>query len=303
MSTLVICALAGIVVAAPTAKNDVSSIVSKISKAPQSVSYSGVKVSKVFLGKGSVSAEVKVSHKKPALTRIQILNPTRLNGTVFIRRYSSIYRRMDNGKKWLQIADSSNAAHDEDAAVLWNYHVKVIGEATIANRKSIVLYALPKSKEDLRKRIWVDKHTYIIIKQEALAPDGRVVHSSQYKSITFKPTFSADEFAVNGKIIVQRIDSPYFPVAIPKYVPKGYKIARKGYVIAGGRRCYHFYYVNGVSGISIFQRPLDKDEYIKKMSSNQGGNIMAFEKKRMGFVIVGDVSMREIERIATSINP
>jgi len=77
----------------------------------------------------------------------------------------------------------------------------------------------------------------------------------------------------------------------------------KGEVMADGHLCYHMYFSNGVSGISLFQRPLAKGEVLRKIKSTQGANIVSWHQNGMGFVLVGDVSIRELERIAASLKP
>jgi negative regulator of sigma E activity len=303
MGGVLVCVLAGVFIVAPTASPNPTSLLSRINKAQQFVSYEGKKISKTHCGMNCVTAVLKVEHLKPAYTRTVFLQPDRLVGTIILRRNDTSWRFSPSINGWIQIADSSHRDYKGENVVFGNYSISIMGEASIANRKTIVLQALPRSSEDLSKRIWVDKEHFIIIKQEAFTKDGRIVNSSQYTNITFNPKLDQKHFDLPKNTIKSSKPVDHFKTFYPVYLPKGYLKVAKGEVVAGGHMCYHMYFSNGVSGISLFQRPLAKGELLRKIKSTQGANIVSWHQNGMGFVLVGDVSIRELERIAASLKP
>jgi len=303
MGGVLVCVLAGVFIVAPNSSTNPSSLLSRISKAQQFVSYEGKKISKTHCGMNCVTAVLKVEHLKPAYTRTVFLQPDRLVGTIILRRNNISWRFSPSDNGWIKIADSKHRSYEGDNAIFGNYNISIMGEASVAKRNTIVLQAIPKSNEDLCKRIWVDKEHYIIIKQETFTRDGRIVNSSQYSSINFNPKLDQSHFSLPKNTIKPSKPVDHFNTFNPKYLPKGYAKVAKGEVVAGGHLCYHIYFSNGVSGISLFQRPLAKGEVLRKMKSTQGANIVSWNQNGMGFVLVGDISIRELERIAASIKP
>ncbi len=303
MGGVLVCVLAGVFIVAPTTKTDTSSLLARINKAQQLVSYQGKKISKTHCGMNCVTAVLEVEHLKPAYTRTVFLQPERLEGTTILRRNDTSWRFSPSFNGWVQVAYRNRKAHEGDDSVLGNYSINVVGEASVANRKTIIVQALPKSSEDLCKRIWVDKEHFIVIKQEAFTRDGRIINSSQYTKITFNPKLDRRHFELPKNTIKLSKPVDHFHTFSPGYLPKGYLKVAKGEVMADGHLCYHMYFSNGVSGISLFQRPLAKGEVLRKIKSTQGANIVSWHQNGMGFVLVGDVSIRELERIAASLKP
>jgi len=303
MGGVLVCVLAGVYIVAPIAQPNPSSLLARIGKAQQYVSYEGKKISKTHCGMNCVSAVLKIEHLKPAYTRTTFLQPDRLVGTIILRRNEVAWRFSPSINRWMKIVESNPRVHEDDEAVFGNYSFSILGEAQIANRRTIVLQALPKSNEDLCKRIWVDKEHFVVIKQEAFTQDGRIVNSSQYTSIVFNPKFDQKIFELPKNVITHSKSTDHFNTVFPRYLPKGYVKVTKGEVMAGGHLCYHMYFSNGVSGISLFQRPLARGEVLRKIKSTQGANIVSWHQHGMGFVLVGDVSIRELDRIAASLKP
>lgn len=303
MGAVLFCALASLIVSAPTAKTNTDSLLAKMRVASQRVNYQGEKISKAHCGTNCVTAILLVEHAKPSFTKTTFFKPRRLVGTIILRRAASSWRFSPSNSTWVKIATGNPIVPSEDDSIFLNYDISVIGEASVAKHKTIVLQVLPKSCEDLGKRIWVDKEHFIVIKQEAFTRDGRIVYSSQFTRIVFNPKFEHGTFDLPDHIIAQSNPTETFTVISPRYLPKGYARVTNKAVMAGGHRCHHIYFSNGISGISLFQRQLAKGEVLHKTKSTQGANIISWQQYGKEFVLVGDVSVRELERIANSLKP
>lgn len=189
-------------------------------------------------------------------------------------------------KKTALLLDRPTLAVDRTLAER-NYLAREAGEESIAGRPARIIEIAPRHGGPPIYRLWLDRETNFALKRERHNVEGRLTSGTEYTTVQFGPTVSADVFAVpQGWVTRQPVDREAklslselgarlgFTVRSPKYVPPGY-VLLGGYEQEWGRRhrrMAELRYTDGLRVLSIFQRERTGDEAVGRHGGRDRGH-------------------------------
>ena len=277
---------------------------------------------------GQTSSQVRVLHLGPRSRMEYLSGPS--EGSVIIDTGKSIIS-LDSRTKTAYV--SNTPAPPERLDLLLANHSPVLkGSGKIAGRDCYQIRLASKYEGNPSKTIWVDKKSYVGMKNERFSSDGRLTMSTEYTKINYSDRPSSSSFEIpKGWQTVQlagtddslegvRKQVGFTPIK-PGYVPKGYTFG--GYSIQqspGGALFAGLRYTNGLNTISVFERNKDcggrgfgrgrgrgwmhgrggkgSDECMlydpqTRMMRTTAGDITV--------ILVGDIAQTEMQKMADSI--
>lgn len=184
------------------------------------------------------------------------------------------------------IAHGKNPELEE--LILKNYMPLVEGRDRIVGRDCWVVRLKPKAKQMSWKQIWVDKKTSIVLASRDWTAYNSIKRSMKTISISFGQKKSTVESTQSVK------KSRFSKIARPKYIPAGFKLidAASDMLI----------YSDGLYTISVC-RSVPSNVKCRDNNSFSWGQGLIYSIVRNGrrIVIIGDLTDKEIKRIADSI--
>ena len=185
---------------------------------------------------------------------------------------------IDDGKKVMCIDNKNHTvairtipfADDNISLLLSNYEVIKKGTEKIANRQTEVLQILPKREGNPKKKLWIDKETFMPLRREHYNSDGTLTTLTFYTKIDYDAKIKDSDFLppkgwriieppqMMQKYSKERISEIVgFDIVEPNYVPEGYVL--DGFYLLQPPMCrrkgVHLRYVDGLNTISVFERP------------------------------------------------
>ena len=206
------------------------------------------------------------------------------------------------------------------ALILNNYQVEGVRSDKIANTPAWYLEVRPKNPGRPMKRLWVDKETYLPLRQELWSVDGRLVSVTQ--AVDRPSPIRAGDFGilkapVGRDITVVQWDKDYrlpeseisvalgFPLARLPQAPRGfapvgtYLSIRPDTVGA----CVRWELTDGIATISVIQTR--KDVSVSPQDDVPGDVRGPAELVKLGpynFLVAGNLPRKELRRIADDIS-
>ncbi len=235
-----------------------------------SVAYAGVQRADVSLEKGKAGASVRVwCNGKGALRREY--GGGAAAGVVSLQVGRSVWQRTPDGA-WVQLPAEAGWASGAEAAeaAFRNYDVQQSPPVKLLGRVVVPLTLAPKAAYNPSRRLWVEPKTGIVLRDDMLAPDGRLRSSSVYTSLSVGPQAASrftppsgasppdligpSSFAARASATQVRADTGR-PVPRPGYTPPGYRPVLYGVVKTGsGRLMPAVRYSDGLAAFTLFQR-------------------------------------------------
>ena len=281
------------------------------------VDAEGIKETQVCRKGENYIIRAKVVYQKPDFSYILYLAPPMIKGR----------RILDNGKLRIEyIPGMNNPKHSSSLnsslaksrrkkglnLILANYTISQLPDEYIAGREVYVISLVPQYPGSPGLKRWIDKETFLPLKQERYNSEGKLTFSSQFTEIHFGKKISEEELndipesGENGKLIPpHRVISDIeelkeisrFPLSFPKYLPSGYSF-QEGVLLNGGKRVA-LTYTNGLETIVLFQGPPINLKI-------QGDREMPFgtkfrTDKGKTFVLIANISEEELTKIMESI--
>ena len=191
-----------------------------------------------------------------------------------------------------------------------NYKILRLLDGYILGRPVYVISLIPTHSGNPRRKVWIDKETYLALKEENYDWKGKLVSAFYYTEIHFnrrfskeklyqdfprrplkKPLFSRERFLslkdLKGKI--------RFPVSIPHYLPPGYEFQEAVLLFKG--RVLKLTYTNGIGVICLSQMPSN----IRLKGYFEGGHPLVWRRGGKTFDLRGNTSPKELTKIAQSV--
>ena len=263
------------------------------------------------------TVKAKVVYQEPDFSYILYLAPPRIKDR----------RILDNGK--LRIEYSSKRNNFEISAslnsslvrkrrekglnlIFANHTISQLADEEIAGREVYVISLVPHSSGNPALKMWIDKETFLLLKQEKYNSEGRLTFSSQFIEIHFNKKLSREELNDIPKSVKDKgFRPPYrvigdieelkemssFSLSFPRYLPSGYSF-QEGVLLNGGEKVA-LIYSNGLKIIMLFQSlPINL--------TGQGDREMPFvtkfwTDKGKTFVLIANISEEELTKIMESI--
>jgi outer membrane lipoprotein-sorting protein len=272
-----------------------------------------------------VTSEMKVYHLKPNRTRIEYSSEP-LKGVVAGEDGVCSWRCDPKMKKTVVAGCVSSAKCDRPMNLLLeNHRIDVYKSADVAGRPAMLL-VLQSTSGQVRKRLWIDKSTFVVLRSEEYDTAGRVESASSFRRIEYVDSLSPSLFKrpCNSHGRTQRIETATmteaelskivgFTISKPAYVPVGYK--PEGYRVYNcpcgcGHKAAYTRFTNGLNSISVFEyRDCTECGCCKGMSeshesccvneNDQGKEAIVTVHGRT-IIVIGDISRDEAERMANS---
>lgn len=212
-----------------------------------------------------------------------------------------------------------------------NYRAEVTGTDRVAGRDTYLLSLTPRHPGNPSRRLWVDRQTGLILKQERYDAEGLLTTQTAFQAIDFRARLDPDLFAPPPSPEVHRASGEPptwtraqverevgFPVRLPQYVPPGYEVA--GYDVhrcgcGCGMISAQVQYVDGLNMFSLFETDAAHASCLSPTGcpAHETGETPCFLAdyglaKSVSvlttdplFVVVGDLAEEELARIAGSL--
>jgi len=290
------------------------------------VNAEGTKETQVYRQEGSYIIRAKIIYRKPDFSYILYLAPPMIKGR----------RILDNGKlrieyipgmsnsKYSSSLNSSLARKRREKSlnlILANYTISQLPDEYIAGREVYVISLILQYSGSPGLKTWIDKETFLPLKQETYNSEGKLTFSSQFTEIHFGKKISEEELNDIPKSVKDRRFLPphqvisdieelkeisRFSLSFPKYLPSGYSF-QEGVLLNGGQRVA-LTYTNGLETIVLFQSPpiTVKTEDNRQIPfggvlSKMGVKTKFWTDKGKTFVLIADICEEEFNKIKESI--
>lgn len=190
-----------------------------------------------------------------------------------------------------------------------NYKISKLLDGYILARPVYVISLTPRHHGNRRRKVWIDKKTYLPLKEEDYNWRGELISSSFYTKIHFDLRFSKEKFYrdfsqrprkkvssqerfLNLKDLRRKIR---FPVSFPHYLPAGYQFQEA--VLFPKIRAVGLTYTNGIGVIWLRQMPSN----IKLKGYFEGAYPLVWKKGGRTFLLMADISRKELIKIKQSV--
>ncbi len=294
----------------------------RIVDAPAVQTYTATGETKAAYNGHIVLSAIRVYHKAPGKHRIEYIGG-QLKGLVVVDDGARTWR-LDPKCKSVMAADTRvPRSNDQLRLLVSNYEVERTSGGMIAGRHTHLLTISTKSA-GVRKRIWLDDKTSIVLKSEEYAPDGKLLSSTAFKTIGYKASIADSLFREpsgmqgmgcfqgTGKAMSRDELSKEigFQVVMPKYVPQGFRL--DAYRLFScpcqcGHKSAYIRYTNGMDSISVFETPAGTGCMKTGRCGMHGGGCSVHDQTAMmtadgkSFIVIGNVNPHELRRITDSL--
>lgn len=311
---------------------DASKILLESAKRTHHIDYFGlVENSANYYGK-ELKSLTRVYHKGGGERMEYLSQPVK--GMVVVGDHKHMFAYRPHADKVLVTTIAAQTEEESRAKLLLkNYTAHVAGTDTVAGRPTVVIDVTPKREGNPSKRMWIDKETYLVLKQEDRSAGGALKSRTVFKEIRYSADMPASKFGSPTDedepqtmvMVSQPMDADAlskelgFKVVRPGYVPNGYRFV--GYQIY---RCQcdcphdaaHISYTDGLNSISVFETNISVPCAAAGGMDDCGGHGRSHECKvddsRQGqlgrrvvgnksVVVIADLPQDQIERITKSI--
>jgi negative regulator of sigma E activity len=224
------------------------------------------------------------------------------------------------------------AVVDDIALVDGNYRAVRTAAGSIANRKVDVVDLVSRFTGERALRLWIDVQTHVVLAKEAYHSDGSLAWSTRYEDIRFtedipQSIFRSDVPAgfatVHGRsyhearTLPNAIPDAGFKPITPKYLPEGFVLSGAVVSTIKGVRNLHLLYSDGIRSLSLFENATDRaidfqglapqsisfEKHDAQYVRDGPTTLLAWREEGLAFALVGDLDLKELVRIATSVVP
>jgi hypothetical protein len=215
---------------------------------------------------------------------------------------------------------------NSNIALLFDNHRVESKDGGVIARRPCVELIIREKNGDIRKRLWVDASTYVVLKSENYTPAGRITSSTELKCIKYVPSLpdslfelprgakrsDFQQYTARSMSIEQVSREVGFKVVLPRYVPDGYMLKGREvlYVPGSSRKVAFLRYSNGLDRISIFEatrtsndptRDVMLDQANRRFGRNEPMTICTSSTHDLSFVVIGSLSRHKLSQIADSL--
>jgi outer membrane lipoprotein-sorting protein len=270
-AAVVVLAAAQLNLAAPVPPFAPARILQMALEAPRVIDYEGTKVITVLRGGRTETITVAESHKRPDAMRLEYLSPETLAGRLIV----------DNGTVTWHYEPRLNMAFEGPAlggqfqnrdltVLLRNYRLSALGVEDVIGRQAYVI-ALDPINQGVRRQVWVDRSTGVVLRSEERDPSRGVMLSAYFARVSFSlnlpeasfqfrqpagarvfKMFTTGAGSMSPAALQARVR---FPVLIPPVLPEGYTFRGGALSRFGSLESVHLRYSNGGNLISFFEAP------------------------------------------------
>ena len=295
------------------------------------VSFSGTITSLVY-GQATTATVVRIEHRAPNQWRLWYVAPADAYGRLVVSNESVQYQyEPKTGKVFSNDWISPLAAIPDVARIRRNYSVLVADVATVAGRSARRLALVSNYTHMLAQRLWIDSETNLVLRREIYHADSTLAAKTEFDNIAFVKDLPPDLFKMSvpaGMSLVPGTDygtsTPdlsammnqlTFKAVAPPELADGFAF-EKGSVEQRGRvQSAEFVYSDGLRSISLFENPtghfpdfdgpqpksIEVGTIAGRYQTLTGQTLVSWNAEGLNFTLVGDITAKELARIASLI--
>lgn len=276
----------------------------------------------------------RIEHRAPDLTHRWYLAPESLYGDSIISRGDASYDVDPHTHRIVvthdDALDDQIALDDNFGLLLHNYRAVVGSDDNVAGRPAIDVLLVNRYTGETVMRIALDKQTKLVLAKERYSATGSVSHQMHFDQIRFTGAIPAALFDVPTRGY-SRIDGPShqipsndlaavvrtagFAAVGPKYLPDGFLPIAGDVSEIKGIRTLHILYSDGLRTISLFENARGAAVDMRSFTVHQAKvgsanaqymedgptTLLAWANGSRHFALVGELSRKELVRIASSV--
>ena len=324
ISTLSVFAIAALSESGRSSEN-AESVLMQVEKSKDKYIYAAHGTTSIRHKGKKIISDIKIYHANQHQSRIEYLTAP-LKGMIVVNDGEQSWR-MDPKLGKVFCADHPNVRdHVRNISmILRNYSVERRDGGKIAGRPCILL-AIKSKSGILRKRLWVDASTFVVLKSQDFNSHSDLVSFTEFDNIKYTNSLPASLFACpvgKSKIQPRRLSAKKmsvdelshalgFHVIIPEYIPEGYKLeaCRMLTLSKCGRQIAFLRYTNGLDGVSVFEARKTPDlssgncmwHRMEKLAGHSDHtHVVVDSDKVKAIAVVGDLPRKDLDRIIDSI--
>ncbi len=316
---------------------DADELVRTAAEAPHAVSYLGQVQATRWGTKTAVSTITRVEHKAPDAYRRTFLAPQSLYGeTVITRGARTTDFSLRNSTVYVSenYAPENQIAFNDNIALLFANYKAVSGpDEAVAGREAMTVSLINRHSGERMLRLWIDARTKIVLAKESYHSDGSLATRVRFDEIRYTNDIPGGIFAVHvpagytvvhgrkyGQVstdIGSAVRSAGFTPIGPRYLPQGFSIVSADVTMFQGIKNLHLLYSDGLRNISLFEnagnavadfgalRPMTTsfEGHDAQYARDGPTTLLAWHEHALGFVLVGDLDVKELADIASSVVP
>ncbi|TET12811.1 hypothetical protein E3J84_00950, partial [Candidatus Aerophobetes bacterium] len=236
--------------------------------------FEGIQKTQIYIKEESYTVVVKFIYQKPDFSYIRYLAPSKIEGRIILDDGKMrIDYVPDMDKSHISFSLNSSRAKERKKQslnlIFDNYIISQLPDEYIRERPVYVILLTPKYAGNPWLKIWIDKETYLSLKQEKYASEKKLITSSAFTEVYFGiRSFREELYSTipsrlweGKKLPSRRIirsleqlrEEITFPLSLPRYLPPGYGF-RGAILFKEGRRV-DLIYNNGLKIIVFSQGP------------------------------------------------
>jgi len=320
-----------ILVSSPSLAQNGKDILRLSFDAQSQIDFEGIRKIQTYTSDKIHSFVAKVIYQKPNFIYVEYLDPPYLKGRIIIDDGEKRIEYLPRIDKKIKILPSFNCSWIKEKRkkalkiTLANFNISKIPEEKILGREVYTLSLSPKNSIGPFLKLWIDKKTYLILRKEKYNPERELILSLYYTKVNFNKHFSKKElynklpgipsiskkFPLPSSYTLQEIKArANFFLSFPGYLPPGYTF-QEGEIMVK-RKIVKLVYTNGLEVIVLFQRPSAKiamgphkwmnfDNLGIRFREGPYGKTLVWNRKKKTFVLMGEVPLEELVKIAQSI--
>ncbi|TAM57733.1 DUF4367 domain-containing protein [bacterium] len=307
-------------------------------QAPRKVSYMGRLSTIAWGSSGTQAVEIEIDHRAPNATRKWYIAPSSVYGNYVIEHGTTSYvydlRAQSVTISHYPSADEDDLTEDANFGLLTtNYRAVPGADDEIAGRKAHTLSLINRYSGVRLQRIWIDAQTSLLLAKERYHANGSVAYTSRYQEITYRDVPQAlfstatpegftvkqgRDFGTPSHDLERVLSQADFSATGPRYLPEGFALVSGDVTTIRGVRSLHLLYTDGLRSLSLFENVARNGganfSGMQTHEARVGGHdatyvedepnlLLAWREQSLNFTLVGDLPLRELERIATSVAP
>jgi negative regulator of sigma E activity len=323
-------------VPASPAGTDARPLIVAAAAAPKHVSFVG-QISTIRSGQTrSLAVVSKVEHRAPDETRRTYLTPRVLYGQFVISRGAMSWD-VDPSRKRVVVSENKAmvdpvAVVDDIALLDANYRAVRTGAEGIADRKTDVVDLVSRYTGERAMRLWIDTDTHVVLAKEAYHADGSLAWRVRFDDIRYTDGIPESIFTgavptgyatVKGRSYSQphtlpnAIPDAGFRPVTPRYLPEGFSLVGGDVATIKDVKTLHLIYSDGIRNLSLFESATDRavdftglkpqttrfENHDAQYVRDGPTTLVAWREHKLAFALVGDLDLKELTQIATSVVP
>jgi negative regulator of sigma E activity len=224
------------------------------------------------------------------------------------------------------------AVVDDIALVDSNYRAVRSATDGVAQRQTDVVDLVSKYTGERAMRLWIDSQTHVVLAKEAYHSDGSLAWRVRFDDIRytegipeaiFASTIPAGFQTVAGRsyeqpqALASAVKAAGFRPITPKYLPDGFALAGADVPQIKDVRNLHLMYTDGIRSLSLFESATDRaidftglnvhatrfEDHDAQYVHDGPTTLLAWREHGLAFALVGDLDLKEMAQIATSVVP